>query len=93
MTSRALICDKMYNKEFRNDDLKLCFLWYDELLINTVGDFNEKEYFSKFSNNLTKKEMHLLTDIFTHLSKIVHSETIYPYGKLDMRGYPSVSLF
>jgi len=33
------------SKKFLVDHLKLCFLWYDETIIETVGDYQRRNFY------------------------------------------------
>lgn len=91
-TSRALVSNwtAITDDAFRSDHLKLCYLWYDEVLFETIGTYDEARFFECLvgdENNATKtiKE---LTDIILPLSSRVSRDLIGDVLESEPRGYP-----
>lgn len=89
---RALVSDwtAITDDAFRSDHLKLCYLWYDEVLFETVGTYDETRFFERLvgdEKNATKtiKE---LTDIILPLSSRVGPDLIGNTLESALRGYP-----
>ena len=77
------------DKDFRADHLKLCFLWYDEILIETIGNYDEK----RFVERLLQAE--LLNELCPCFVRCNPSPSIGNYrntlpgtGEVKQRGYP-----
>lgn len=72
LASHELLCDKT----FLNDHLKLCYLWYDEILVDN--------FIFKYENvinelNLDEKDISNVTDIILPLEKRVSKYLIEEY--------------
>ena len=91
-TSRALVSHltSITDKEFRADHLKLCFLWFDEILIETIGDYDEK----RFVEGLLKAEppqralSHALSDVIRPLDRELQDYITGDWRSQAQRGYP-----
>jgi hypothetical protein len=73
--------------EFRSDHLKLCYLWYDEVLFETIGEFDDHRFFSRLLGDCPENIQNEVTDVLIPLSRRVNLvDTDTPD---DMhRGYP-----
>lgn len=91
-TSRALVSysTSVADKDFRSDHLKLCLLWYDEIIIETIGDYDEK----KFIDGLLQNEhphravSHALSDVVRPLDKQLQEYITGGWRRQAERGYP-----
>lgn len=92
ITPRALVSSitSMIDDDFRADHLKLCFLWYDEVLIETIGKFDDRRYFEQLleGESNIKKTAHALSDVITPLNKRVSKETVGDVLARMGQGYP-----
>src|SRR5215813_4679954 len=90
--ARALVSNvtAIADKNFRQDFLKLCFLWFDEILVQTLGAFDEK----RFLDGLVKDEVdasktiHSMSDVILPLNKRIGKEVDADVRKHGERGYP-----
>lgn len=91
-TSRALVSHwtSVTDKDFRADHLKLCFLWYDEVVIETIGNYDEKQ----FIEGLLQVEhdqralSHALSDVIRPLDKQLQQHITGDWRSREQRGYP-----
>lgn len=74
LVSESALCEDF----FQEDHLKLCFLWYDEILLENC--LNLYTSFIK-KLDLNKKEMLYLTDVLLPLEKRVSDDLIKEYRK------------
>lgn len=75
------------DKGIKNDYLKFCFLWYEEVLYESLGRVDVTNLVEEFKL-LNKKEFDILTDVIVPLEKKVPEDIIYPNGKFDFKGFP-----
>ena len=76
-TSRALISTwASLTDDFRRDHLKLCFLWYDEILFETIGTYDERRLFEGLVKNEadTGNTIRSLADVILPLAARVGEE-------------------
>ena len=89
---RALVSSmtSSIDKDFRDDHLKLCFLWYDEVLIETIGQYDERRFYENLLGDEAKerKTAHALSDIVVPLKKRANAELIGSLHDRLGRGYP-----
>lgn len=78
------------NDNFRNDHLKLCFLWYDEVMIECINEYDRANYVSHIieNENLEKKYIRIFTDIVIPLEEKVSKEVLDEYSKSKDHTYP-----
>lgn len=78
------------DNEFRTNHLKLCFLWYDEVLIETLGEYNEQRFYTSLLGEAAdnRKIAHTLSDIIVPLEKRVQKDVIGDLLSRSMQGYP-----
>lgn len=92
VTPRALVSSitSSIDKDFRTDHLKLCFLWYEEVLIETLGQFDERRFYENLlGNDASKKNIsHTLSDIILPLEKRVDKDLISNVLDRNEIGYP-----
>lgn len=76
--------------QFRRDQMKLCFLWYDEILFEDIGTYDESRWFSNLllGEKLPKKQLHDLTDLIVPLRSRTHVDMKDYYEKRWGLGYP-----
>lgn len=75
--------------DFRQDHLKLCALWYDEVLYEYIGRNSESDYLSRLTKGeLGSSDIHDLSDIIMPVDKRISSELSKQFKELDTRGYP-----
>jgi hypothetical protein len=90
--SRALISFMTLatNPSFRSDHLKLCYLWYDEVLFETIGQYEEARFFGKLVGNEhnARKTIKALTDIIMPLGSRVSTDVKGDILDSMRRGYP-----
>ena len=74
--------------QFRSDHLKLCFLWYDEVLFDYIGTFDEARFFDKLLGDVPVRDRREITDVVIPLARRLDSAVI---GNVLVRlpsGYP-----
>ena len=78
------------NDNFRRDHLKLCFLWYDEVMIESISERDRANYVSNIveNENLEKKHIKVFTDIVIPLEERVSKDLLEEYSKSKEPGYP-----
>lgn len=77
-------------EHFRQDQMKLCFLWYDEVLFEDIGTYDESRWFSNLllGENLPKALLGDLTDLIVPLHSRTSVDMKEYYKKQWSRGYP-----
>jgi hypothetical protein len=78
-------------EEFREDHLKLCFLWYDEVLIEYLTPDMEKRFLDRLvqAGDLDRSDVKVITDVVIPLtSRFSEREYRDLQNKLQSRGYP-----
>ena len=79
-TSRALVSfvTAATDRAFRCDHLKLCYLWYDEVLFETIGQYEGARFFERLvgDEDDAEKTIKELTDIILPLSCRVGTDVI-----------------
>lgn len=77
-------------ENFCLDHLKLCFLWFDEILVEALGPHYKENFTDLLLNKdkLNKNELDIFTDIVAPLDSRVSNETIEAYNKSCPPGYP-----
>lgn len=74
----------------RSDHLKLCFLWYDEIVLETIGQYDE----ARFINGLLQREAvdravtHSMTDVIRPLNPGLQRAVAGDLYAQASRGYP-----
>ena len=89
--SRSLIsCFAAINNDFRNDHLKLCFLWYDEIMIETLNEYGRINYANQILHDeeLERKQIQIFTDIVTPLEERVSKGLLDNYRNSEDHTYP-----
>lgn len=78
------------NDNFRKDHLKLCFLWYDEVIIESINEHDRANYVSHIieNKNLEKKHIRIFTDIVIPLEERVSKDLLDEYSKSKDPNYP-----
>jgi len=91
-TSRALVSYRRIatDQVFRCDHLKLCCLWYDEVLFETLGQYHQARLFEGLLGNEEDgaKAIKELTDIILPLDSRVSPEVIEDTLDASRPGYP-----
>ncbi len=75
-------------KPFRDDHVKLCFLWYDEVIFETLRDDEDIHKNILGLENLDRNDFYYFTDVILPFEKISSSGLVAETRKLDLRGYP-----
>ncbi|WP_156124353.1 hypothetical protein [Achromobacter sp. RTa] len=92
VTPRALVSSitSSIDEDFRVNHLKLCFLWYEEILIETLGKFDERRFYAKLlgKESDNRKISHTLSDIIVPLEKRVQKDVIGDVLSRSGPGYP-----
>jgi hypothetical protein len=78
------------NAAFRSNQLKLCYLWYDEVLFETVGQYDEAHFFKRLVGDEPNAEKTIkeITDIILPLSRRVGTDVIGNLLDPFRPGYP-----
>jgi len=78
------------NDNFRQDHLKLCFLWYDEVMIESINDHDRANYVDSIveKEKLEKKHIRIFTDIIVPLEEKVSKDLLQEYSKSKDHTYP-----
>lgn len=78
------------DEKFRRDQIKLCFLWYDEVLFENIGTYDESRWFSNLllGEELPTKLLHDLTDSIVPLHSRTNVDMKEYYEKQLGRGFP-----
>lgn len=78
------------SSNFREDHLKLCFLWYDKIMLETIGDYHRKNYALQIlkDEKTTKKDVQNFTDIVLPLDSVVSNDLLDEYNNSREAGYP-----
>lgn len=90
-TNRAFVSHSTsFAREFCDDHIKLCFLWYDEVIIETITKHGESLFFKNLLDQcrLSRKNFHCITDIVLPFEKRAPRELFEENWKVDIRGYP-----
>lgn len=91
-SSRALVSylTSIADKDFRADHLKLCFLWYDEILIETIGNYDEKRFIEGlFQAERPRRALsHALSDVIRPLDRQLQEQITGDWRSQAQRGYP-----
>ncbi|WAE62309.1 hypothetical protein OUY36_01665 [Stutzerimonas sp. R40042] len=80
----------MLENGFREDHLKLAFLWYDEVMFEVLRMDDEETEMSRIVrlDELSRSDVHAITDIIVPLTRRVSKDLRAEITKFDMRGYP-----
>ena len=80
----------MTDGDFRSDHIKLCVLWYDEIIVETIGDYDEKRFIAGLIQNdqTASSAIHALTDVIRPLDKQLREHVNGDYRSRLERGYP-----
>lgn len=72
------------NDDFRKDHLKLSFLWYDEVMIETINEHDRANYVNSIieNENIERKHIQIFTDIIVPLEEKVSKELIRDIGDI-----------
>tara|TARA_R110000850_G_scaffold277143_1_gene423522 strand:+ start:10265 stop:11224 length:960 start_codon:yes stop_codon:yes gene_type:complete len=91
-TSRALVSHltSIMDEDFRADHLKLCFLWYDEVIIETIGKYDEKRFIDRLLQTECPPRAlsHVLSDVIRPLDKQLQEHITGDLLSQVQRGYP-----
>ncbi|EMI53673.1 hypothetical protein [Rhodopirellula sallentina] len=91
-TSRALSSFVTFatDEQFRKDHLKFCALWYDEVLYETIGKFNQDKFIDSLVENekISRKFIRELSDLFVPLAARVEADVIEELRNSEPHGYP-----
>lgn len=78
-----------FKDDFSDDHMKLCFLWYDEVLYETLGKTSEEEWLSRLAkDSLSASEIYDLSDVIIPVDKRISLELSKKLKAFDLRGYP-----
>ena len=80
----------MTDQEFRNDHLKLCFLWYDEVILETIGVYDERRFVERLlqSEGEVRGIAHSMTDVIRPLDKRLQESIQGDVVAQARKGYP-----
>lgn len=91
-TSRALASyvTCATDQHFRGDHLKLCVLWYDEVIFETLGRFDQDRFFELLlgNENDARKTIKTLTDFIVPLDRRIGPDAIREVAETHHPGYP-----
>ncbi len=92
-SSRALVSftTVVADESFRCDDLKLCCLWYDEILFQMLGEYDASGFFSRLIGGEDKPDStaKALREVMVPLTERVSREVLDDVFDASMReGYP-----
>lgn len=75
---------------FRNDHMKLCFLWHDEIMLEVLNEYSRNNYASQILNEspLDKGQLSIFTDVVVPLQDRVSKELIEQHRNTRQHGYP-----
>lgn len=78
------------DKQFRTDHLKLCFLWYEEVLFETIGRYDERRFFERLLEGEKNKKgiAHVLSDVIIPLGERVSKDITGDVLSRAGHGYP-----
>jgi hypothetical protein len=76
--------------QFRNDHLKLCILWYDEILFQDLGQFDKDRFLTNVlgSEKNARSIIKDLSDVVIPLSARIGSDTLNDIRESMLSGYP-----
>ncbi len=90
--SRALVSfwTSTTDKQFRDDHLKLCALWYDEVLYQRVGPLDRDAFLRSLvlDEENGDKTAKALTDLVVPLETRVSADTLLAFKQSEPPGYP-----
>src|SRR5665213_3728816 len=89
--SRALVSlSAVVDPVFRQEHLKLCALWYDEVLVETIGDYHTHHFLEQIVGDDERAEQAAngLRGALLPLRSKVSSEVIADEDPRFPRGYP-----
>lgn len=91
-TSRALVSHltSLTDEDFRSDHLKLCFLWYDEVIIETVGAYDERRFINGLlsAESSSRSLVHEMSDVIRPLDKELQEHVTGGWRTQVQRGFP-----
>ena len=67
------------SKEFRNDHMKLCFLWYDEIMLEGImNDYRRENYAYQIleGEKISKKQFQIFTDVVVPLQHRISGDLL-----------------
>lgn len=75
---------------FRADGLKLCFLWYDEVMFEAVRHGDEDAELTRLVNgdNLSRSELHAISDVIVPVTRRISKDLAKKITAMDIRGFP-----
>jgi len=75
---------------FRDDHMKLCFLWYDEIMLETLNEYRRNHYAEQIigDTNIEKRYLKLFTDIVVPLERRVSEDLLKNFKSSREHGYP-----
>lgn len=75
---------------FRNNHMKLSFLWHDEIMLDLFNDYRRQNFPSQITNGetLDKKQLSIFTDVFVPLQDRVSKELLETHDNSRPIGYP-----
>lgn len=92
MPSRALISalTATTDHDLRNDHLKLCFLWYDEIILECIGNYNETAFIRSILGLEcdSRSTVHGMSDVIRPLDSRVKDQITGGFLAEASKGYP-----
>lgn len=89
--TRALVSSWTAGQDdaFREDHLKLCFLWYDEILVEPLGQFDASKFIDELLEGETSRSItHAVSDVIRPLDEELRKEITGGLREEASRGYP-----
>lgn len=88
--SRALVSSVAMttDESLRSDHLKLCYLWYDEILFETLRPDLEDHSIKRLVGDLPRRDLHEISDVFVGVNRRLPEEVTGTISNRLPRGYP-----
>lgn len=90
--SRALVSGwtAATDEDLRSDHLKLCFLWYDKIIVEPIGKFDEVAFIRGLLGAETgdRSVLHAMSDVIVPLDQKLKEEVTGGLIEQGSRGYP-----
>lgn len=86
----SLISSFAGTNNFNEDHLKLCFLWYDKILLETIGEYHRTNYARQIleKENIGNNDLNNFTDIVLPLDGVVSNDLLGEYENSREHDYP-----